>query len=202
MLFELHAHTNRYSSCGEMSPGEYIATARKIGLSGICLTEHNTFWPEDEYRELCNKADGLVIINGNEQRCWDGDIIQGDFLVFGCRFNLDRPKIDQLIRLVHNADGIIIAAHPFREMLGVREKLIYQLELDAIEVYSSNQEPWQTWLAFSVAEKMDIPVISGSDAHVSGLVGYAVTRFTVSIKNEMDFINAIKNRQFIPMPHG
>lgn len=201
MLFELHAHTTRYSSCSNMSPSEYIKTAREKGLAGICLTEHNTFWPEDKYRELCKEAGGLVIINGNEQRCWDGDIIQGDFLVFGCRFNLERPGIGQLIKLVHSAGGIIIAAHPFREMLGVTEELIYHLNLDAIEVYSSNQEPWQTSLALGVAGKMDIPVISGSDAHLVELVGYTVTKFTMSVKNERDFGYAIKNRQFIPIPH-
>jgi len=201
MLFELHAHTTRYSSCSNMSPSEYIEIAREKGLAGICLTEHNTFWPEDEYRELCKEAEGLVVINGNEQRCWDGDIIQGDFLVFGCRFNLEKPTASQLIKLVHNAGGVVIAAHPFREMLGVSEDLIYQLDLDAIEVYSSNQEPWQTRLAISVSEKTGLPIISGSDAHEPQIVGYSVTRFTVQIKNEIDFVNAIRNREFVCISH-
>lgn len=202
MLFELHAHTTRYSSCSHMSPEEYIGTAREKGLSGVCLTEHCTFWPEDEFAGLCSKSRGLVIINGNEQRCWDGEVIQGDFLVFGCRFNLERPTAGQLINLVHKEGGVVIAAHPFRDVLGVSEDLIYQLDLDAIEVYSSNQEPWQTKLALGIAEKMDIPVISGSDAHIADLVGYTITKFSVPIKNEMDFVNAIKNREFIIIPHG
>lgn len=202
MLFEVHAHTTKYSSCSHMSPGEYIKAAKGKELSGICLTEHCTFWPDDQYKELCNEADGLVIINGNEQRCWDRDVIQGDFLVFGCRFNFGQPTASQLIDLVHKDGGVVIAAHPFREMLGVSEDLIYQLDLDAIEVYSSNQEPWQTHLACSVAKKMGIPVISGSDAHVPELVGYTVTRFTVPIKDEKDFVNAIKNRQFTCIPHA
>lgn len=200
MLFELHAHTTKYSSCSHMDPEEYIEAARGKGLAGVCLTEHNTFWPEDEYREFCREAEGLIVINGNEQRCWDGDVIQGDFLVFGCRFNLERPTASQLIELVHSAGGIVIAAHPFREMLGVSEDLIYQLALDAVEVYSSNQELWQTRLACSVAKKMDIPIISGSDAHVPELVGYSVTRFTIPIRDERDFVNAIKNRQFSAIP--
>lgn len=202
MFFELHAHTTRYSSCAHMSPEEYIIASKGKGLSGICLTEHNIFWPEDEFARLCSKSLGLVIINGNEQRCWDGEVIQGDFLVFGCRFNLERPTAGQLINLVHKEGGIVIAAHPFRDLLGVSEDLIYQLDLDAIEVYSSNQEPWQTQLAFSIAEKMDIPVISGSDAHVVDLVGYTITKFNVPIRNEMDFVNAIKNRKFVVIPHG
>lgn len=201
MLFELHAHTIRYSSCSHMSPEEYIKAAKEKGLTGICLTEHSMFWPEEEYRALCENVDGLVIINGNEQRCWDGDIIQGDFLVFGCRFRFEKPTAIELIDFVHKAGGVVIAAHPFRELLGVSEDLIYQLDIDAIEVYSSNQEPWQTVLACSIAKKKGIPVISGSDAHVPELVGYSVTRFTVPIKGEKDFVDAIKDRRFVCVPH-
>lgn len=201
MLFDLHAHTNRYSDCGQMSPEEYIEIARKKGLSGICLTEHDKFWPENEYLELCKTAKDLIIINGNEKRCWDGDAIQGDFLIFGCRIQPERLTIKRLTKIVHDAGGIVIAAHPFRSILGVTEELIYKIELDAIEAYSSNMEPWQTQLACSVAEKMNIPVVGSSDAHISKLVGYSTTKFNKPVKNEEDFVNAVKSRQFIPVPH-
>lgn len=197
MLFEIHAHTTRYSACSHMEPMEYIDAAREKGLDGVCITEHNNFWKEKEFRELCQYGDGLLIINGIEQRCWGaGDELQGDFLVYGCRFHMERPTADQLIDIVHKSGGIVIAAHPFREALGVSEELVYQLDLDALEVYSCNQEPWQTELAKKTAQKMDIPVIAGSDAHVPELVGYGITEFTVPIRNEHDFVTAIKNRQF------
>ncbi len=196
MLFELHGHTTRYSKCSQMSPAEYIQAARKKGLQGICLTEHNTFWPEDEYKRFCHQAEGLVVINGNEQRCWDGDQIQGDFLVFGCRFQYWEPTAAQLIELVHRQGGIIIAAHPFRAGLGVSEELIYQLDLDALEVYSCSQEPWQTKLVYQAAKKMNIPVIAASDTHSPELVGCSTTEFTVAIQNEQDFVQAINRGQF------
>lgn len=202
MFFELHAHTTRYSSCSRMTPEEYIEAARKKSLSGICLTEHDNFWDEEEYKQFCEKAEGLIVINGNEKRCWDGDRIQGDFLVFGCKEDFGKITIDQLIKIVHRKGGIVIAAHPFREMLGVSEKLIYSLDLDAIEMYSSNQEPWQTKLAITVANKMKLPIIGASDAHIPELVGYSVTEFKIPVKNEQDFIKAIKNRQFVALPHG
>lgn len=195
--FEIHAHTTRYSTCSHMEPEEYIDAARKKGLSGICVTEHNTFWEEKEFKKLCQYGNDLVIINGIEQRCWDGDVLQGDFLVYGCKFHLDRPTVHQLIDIVHKSGGIVIAAHPFRQDLGVSEELVHHLDLDALEVYSCNQEPWQTELAISTAEKMDIPVIAGSDAHIPEFVGYSATEFTVPVGNEQDFLNAIRNRHFI-----
>lgn len=201
MLFDLHAHTDRYSACGKMTPEDYINAAKEKCLSGICLTEHDKFWPENEYMELCKKAKGLVIINGNEKRCWNGDKIQGDFLVFGCRVDFEKPTIHQLTEAVHRLGGIVIAAHPFREMLGISEELIYQADLDAIEVYSSNMELWQTRLACSIAEKMDISVVGSSDAHTKELVAFAVTEFTVPVKNEKDFVNAIKKRKCTAIPH-
>lgn len=202
MLFELHGHTTRYSSCSQMSPVEYLRAARDRGLAGICLTEHNTFWPEAEFAELCKAARGLVIINGNEQRCWDGDFLQGDFLVYGSRFHLERPTAQQLVDIVHNAAGIIVAAHPFRGELGVSEELVYQLDLDALEVYSCCQEPWQTKLAYEISQKIDMPLIASSDAHVPELVGYSAIEFTVSVHNEQEFVAAIKKRQFQLRPHG
>lgn len=184
-----------------MSPQEYIKTAKKKGLDGICLTEHCKFWPEDEYLKLCDEANGLVIINGNEQRCWDGDEVTGDFLVFGCRFNLEKTTIEELIKAVHDSGGIIIAAHPFRAIYGVKEELIYKLELDAIEGYSSSMELWQMKLAELVSKKMNKPLIGSSDAHTKDLVGYSVTKFTVPVKDEKTFVDAIKNRQFSAVPH-
>lgn len=184
-----------------MSPEDYISAAKEKGLSGICLTEHDKFWPEDEYLELCKKNRGLVIINGNEKRCWDGEKIQGDFLVFGCRIDFEKPTIHQLTEAVHRLGGIVIAAHPFREMLGISEELIYQADLDAIEVYSSNIEQWQTQLACSIAKKKDLPVVGASDAHTKELVGFAVTKFDIPVKNEKDFVKAIKNHKCSAIPH-
>lgn len=193
----MHAHTTRYSGCSYMEPEVYIDAAREKGLGGICITEHNTFWPESEFNELCHYGKGLIIINGIEQRCWNGEVLQGDFLVYGCRFQLERPTIHQLIDIVHKSGGVVAAAHPFREGLGVSEKLVCQIDLDGLEIFSCNQEQWQTKLTVSIAQKMNIPVIAGSDAHMPEQVGYSVTEFTVPVKDEQDFVNAIKNRQFV-----
>lgn len=201
MLFEMHAHTTRYSACGKMDPEEYIDTAREMAIGGLCFTEHNTFWDEDEIERLRRYAGDIVLINGNEQRCWEGDFIQGDFLVYGCRFRIERPEIHELVKIVHEKGGIIIAAHPFREMLGISAELISEIDLDGLEVHSSNQEPWQTGLAKKIAKERNLALVAGSDAHRSDYVGYSLTDFTAEIKDEKDLVRAIKNKQIKLVPH-
>ena len=41
VVMDLHIHTKRLSPCSEMSPEEAAIEAKKIGLDGICFTEHN-----------------------------------------------------------------------------------------------------------------------------------------------------------------
>ncbi len=41
MLLDLHTHT-RYSPDSRISPADLVALARRIGLAGIAITDHNS----------------------------------------------------------------------------------------------------------------------------------------------------------------
>ena len=50
---DLHLHTRRYSPCAELVPPEEIASsARRAGLSGVVLTDHDVLWSIEETKEL------------------------------------------------------------------------------------------------------------------------------------------------------
>ena len=48
MVIDLHIHTKGLSPCSEMDAEEAVLEAKRIGLDGICFTEHNKPWPDNE----------------------------------------------------------------------------------------------------------------------------------------------------------
>jgi len=77
VLIDLHVHTFPRSKCSNINPTELIQEARRIGLDGFCLTEHQVLWDLDEVERLADDK-GIKIFRGNEITT-----AQGDVLVFG-----------------------------------------------------------------------------------------------------------------------
>ncbi|MFH0926236.1 MAG: PHP domain-containing protein [bacterium] len=200
MIIDLHIHTNRYSSCSRLSPYELVTSAQKKGLDGIAITEHNIVWSEDEIMELKKyiHLENFVILRGQEIRTRT-DKTSGDVLVFGFNDILKKkftPK--ELINLVHQNGGIVIAAHPYRPYLGLAEE-VYNLNLDAIEVLNSNNIKDEEQMAQKASELLDIAATGGSDAHSPEVVGCYATHFEDKIKTEIDLIKAIKGKRCRPI---
>ena len=51
-IIEMHAHTSDKSLDSGVSAIEMISKAKEIGLSGICLTEHNALWDSEDISKL------------------------------------------------------------------------------------------------------------------------------------------------------
>ena len=116
MLIDLHVHTSPRSLCSNIDPEELVQEAKRIGLGGFCLTEHQVLWDWDEIAKLAGDK-GIKIFRGNEITT-----AQGDVLVFG----LDKDikgiiTIQELSEIVKSVNGFSVAAHPFRgfKMFGV-----------------------------------------------------------------------------------
>ena len=77
MRIDLHVHTSPRSPCSNINPAELIEEAKRIGLDGFCLTEHQVLWDWEEVVRLAGNK-GIKIFRGNEITT-----AQGDILVFG-----------------------------------------------------------------------------------------------------------------------
>jgi len=181
-----------------MDVEEYIETAKRLRLDGICFTEHDTCWDDDEFEKLRELTGGLVIINAQEVRCWDEDRLQGDFLVYGCKKSFDRIDAESLIDFVHRAGGVVVAAHPYRPYLGCGE-LVFELKLDGLEIHNSNNDGKMDNWTRKAGKKLGLPLIGGSDAHTPDIVGWGLTRFEDNIRNEDEFVSALKAGRFEPL---
>ena len=205
MVIDLHVHTSPASPCSSANVDEIIQEAKRIGLDGICLTDHNHVWDPDKVADLRRKYN-FLILRGNEITT-----DQGDMVVFGLEKEIKGiVKLEDLREEVSKAKGFMIVAHPFRGFLtfGIgklgltpekaMERPLFRL-VDAVEVMNSKVTQKENSFAAKVAEGLSLPATGGSDAHEVSEVGIYATQFCHGIKDEKDLIEALKTGEFSPI---
>jgi predicted metal-dependent phosphoesterase TrpH len=169
MRFDLHVHSN-YSD-GHDDVKTILKAARKRGLDGIAITDHDTLGGSRAARRIVKDLSfEMVIIPGAEVTT-----SRGHLLVLGVN---EIPKRgltpEETTEAAHDLGGITIVPHPyhpFRHAIG-RIPLC-----DAVEVYNSKH-------LFGIAnararrgaKKLGLPMVAGSDSHFAATVGLGVTR--------------------------
>jgi len=178
--FDLHLHTF-YSSDGCASPEAMIAAAKRRGLSGIAITDHNTC-EAVEYltkigliREDGAAVDGFLIIPGVEVSTADGHL-----LCIGTTlpFMKGRPATE-VAAAIQERGGLAIAPHPFDSFrAGIRTEILEQLPLNALETFNSavslksfNEK------AAAYAAKRGLAATASSDAHHASAAGICSTAY-------------------------
>jgi predicted metal-dependent phosphoesterase TrpH len=203
-FLDIHVHTNRYSSCSKLSPLAAVKQAAKKKIDGIVITEHDVMWEEDEVAELVDKAGNLdiIVLVGQELRGYREDgVPHGDMLAFGFDQKVEGlPPAHELIDMVHQAGGVVIAAHPYRKLLGFGDE-VYEMEFDGIEVFNPKHLLLDTMKAERAWKELEIAGTGASDAHGKRLLGKFLTHFESKILCEEDLVNEIKARRCKPIKY-
>ena len=204
-IIDLHVHTSIGSPCSSAPVDDLIEEAKKIGLNGICLTDHNHVW-EPEALEALRRKHGFLILGGNEITT-----DQGDILVFGLERNIQGIiRVEALREEVLEAGGMMIVAHPFRgflvfdaAQLGLTPETAMERRLfkyvDAVEVLNSKVTQEENDFAAKVAGALGMPGTGGSDAHDVKEVGIYATSFPGTIKDERELVEALKGGDYVPI---
>jgi len=205
LVIDLHVHTSEASPCSSAPLGDLVTEAKRIGLDGICLTDHNHVWDPKTLAELRKRHD-FLILRGNEIAT-----DQGDMLVFGFDEDIKEVmRLTELRRKVLKTGGFIIAAHPFRGFLtfGIgqlgltpekaMERPLFQ-HVDAVEVLNSKVSDKENRFSSQVAAGLGLPGTGGSDAHEVEEVGVYATRFSDTITNEEELVEALKGGSYSPI---
>jgi predicted metal-dependent phosphoesterase TrpH len=202
MRIDLHTHTSPRSPCSSLDPVDLIREAERLGLDGICITEHQVWWGANEISELARQTK-VEIFRGNEFTT-----NQGDVLVFGYEADIkDLLTIEDLRHRVTEAGGFMIAAHPFR---GFKTFGIGQLQMtveqacrrrvfdfvDALETRNGGVSNQENEMATRVAAQLGLPGTAGSDAHAVDEVGKWVTEFERAIESEQDLLEELRAGRF------
>lgn len=197
MFIDLHVHEKRFSKDSFLALEEVVDIAKRIGLDGICITDHESMGLREYAAEYSEKT-GFPIFVGIEYYS-----LQGDILAFGIdSYPEERVSAQEFIDYVHAQGGVVISAHPFRHnRRGLEENLATLKGVDAIEILNGSTLPDATMVAVQYARKYGFAVTGGSDCHYIHKVGACATYFENPIRTMDDLVNAIKNHECKPAFH-
>jgi predicted metal-dependent phosphoesterase TrpH len=179
-----------------MTPVELVQRAKRIGLHGVCITEHNQIWGREQIHKLSETHDILVL--GGVEVATDC----GEILVFGIHRSVRNiVRTDELRGMVEEVGGVMIAAHPFRGELGLFKappsieeasaRSLFQF-VDALEVQNGLSGDKEMEFAASVASHLSLPEVGGSDAHAILGVGRCFTIFERAVSSESELVEEIR----------
>lgn len=162
MLFDLHIHT-RFSPDCLSAPEDVLEKAKRRGLNGIAITDHDTIRGGLETRDRNRDPDFHVIV-GSEIKTEAGDVI-GLFLKkeISSRIALD------VVREIHEQEGLALLPHPFRGGRSPREDVAEAVDL--FEVFNARTRPESNRRAGELAGRLGKLTVCASDAHFASDVG-------------------------------
>ena len=164
MKYDLHIHS-KYSYDSLLSPKKILNVAKKRGLDGIAITDHNTILGGLATKKENRDPDFEVII-GTEIRTEYGDII-GLYLNkeinTGCFFEvIDEIKLQ---------GGYSVLAHPYRKNL-LPEKIAEFV--DFIEIFNARSSILENEKSQELVKKTSKRITAGSDAHSAFEIGRGI----------------------------
>ena len=213
-FIDMHVHTTAGSPDSSLSPADLLTEIRRVGLTGVVVTEHNG-WPKHDFDNFARDLDVLVI-RANEVYTNMGHVIT----LGQDKFQGMVTSVEVLRQAVTEVGGFMIIAHPYRylfEPSGIltrnvlyedprdipttaeqaSEHFIFDL-VDEIEVVNGANNSAENRFAQEVAAVLGLRGTGGSDAHSRQGIGLGSTMFHGDIRNEKDLIEALRAGAYTP----
>lgn len=170
---DFHVHSC-YSSDSLLRPENIIKMAKKKGLSGVAVVDHNTIKGGLETSSLVTASDNFVVIIGAEIRTDMGEII-GLFL----KREIKSSGFSRVASEIKQQGGIVVLPHPYRTFVSLDNLENGVIDsIDLIEGFNARFKSNVLNLkAREFALKAGKPITGGSDAHFAHEIGNGVTIF-------------------------
>ncbi|TYT62218.1 PHP domain-containing protein [Natrialba swarupiae] len=191
LSIELHVHSE-LSYDGRDPVDLILEQAKGVGLDAIAITDHDEIEASLEAAERAPEY-GLVGIPGMEISSKAGHVL-------GLGLEEEVPpglSFESTLEAIHAQDGLAVIPHPFQES---RHGVIARIsrdelaEGDAIEVYNSRLLTGRAnRQAERFARSRGLPMTAGSDAHISEMVGQAVTRVDADERSVDAILAAVRD---------
>ena len=190
---DLHMHTDHSPDCA--TPVDtLLATAKRVGLGAVAITDHNEV---SGAREARDRADGVKVIVAEEVKTAD----QGEVIGLFIEDKIPRGMtLRETIDAIRGQGGLVYVPHPFDRMHSVPdyEHLLDVVEeLDAIEVFN----PRVAFSAFNeeaarFAAKYRIVAGAGSDSHVAQGLGSVKIRMR-DFEGPEEFLESLRDADIV-----
>jgi len=200
MILDLHVHTVYGGWDSSLRPEELIEEARRIGLDGVCLTEHSRIWDRHDLRRFA-AANDFVVFRGIELGTELGHItaLGLDGYVSGIH------RASALAREVKRAHGFTIAVHPLRHLITHPASLteatlslewpalapLFSL-VDALEVFNGGCTDEENQASRRAARALRKKATAGSDAHSVHGLGCCATVFERTFEGDRALIEELR----------
>jgi predicted metal-dependent phosphoesterase TrpH len=166
MKYDLHTHS-KYSSDGILEVKRIVSIAKKRGLRGIAITDHNSIKGGLEAKKYETKEFSVIV--GSEIKTQRGEII-GLFL----SDDIKSRSAESVMAEIKDQNGLITIPHPFDEM---RKSAFHPLKedvkyIDAVEIFNSRcvyQKYNKSALDFATTQNLGMT--AGSDGHFANEIG-------------------------------
>lgn len=205
MIFDTHVHTVKGGPDSNLSPEELISEAKRIGLNGVCLSEHGGGWDKWDFNKFAAQHPELLLI-----RALEVDTDMGHIIVYGLDAYISGiHRIEYLRKVVQEIGGFMIAVHPYRrffEKPPLNKSLLFKYPVpleeaiqhrifsltDAVEIVNGACTTKENDFALQTANKLGKPIMGGSDAHSTHGLGSGATVFERDIRTQEEFIHELK----------
>ena len=210
-IVDMHVHTVHGAADSSLTLDELIEEAHRIGLTGVNISEHDRMWEPHQMEEFRHRS-GLFVSRGMEV-----STDMGHMIVIGLDHYLPGiRRATELRRVVDEAGGFVIVAHPFRRFFDpvhfrqdgqprspfdmtpeeAAERLpVFQL-VDEIEVANGGSTPRENQFALRVAQVLGKRGTGGSDCHSTNGIGYFVTVFEEELRDQKHMLELLRAGRF------
>lgn len=186
---DLHVHS-WYSYDSLISPRELVFYAKKCGLDGVAITDHDRL---DGALKIARDTE-FFIIPGMEISSSDGHI-----LALSTQEPIPKGlSTDETLERIREAGGVAVACHPITPFKGSLGKHTSS-KFDAVEVINASAFPFGFSVKYArrLALDLNIGQVGGTDAHYGPEIGCAYTVVDSGLKIDQ-VVQAIHERKCQP----
>ena len=210
-VIDMHMHTVLGAYDSSLKPDDLGAEAKRVGLTGVNITEHDRVWDAYTLARFREAQAPLFVNNGIEVSTDMGHIIAVGLKEYvpGIR------RLAELRRVIDDIGGFLVVAHPFRHFydpvhfmrqgrkpLEMVPELLAKLPVfeyvDAIEALNGANTPRENVVALQVAKLLAKPATGGSDCHSTQGIGYYCTIFEDRLETPEQLLAALHAGRFQP----
>ena len=208
-IVDMHVHTVRGASDSSLTPDQLTEVARRIGLTGVNICEHDRVWGGRQIEEFRQQS-GLFVSRGMEV-----STDMGHMIVIGLDSYLPGiRKATELRRVVDESGGFMIVAHPFRHFFDpihfrrdgrppfemtpeeAAERMTVLRLVDELEVANGGCTPRENQFALRVAHLLGRRGIGASDCHSTQGVGCFVTVFEEELRDQAHMLELLRDSRY------
>ena len=184
-IYETHMHTVEASACSDTPGRDYIDFMMTAGYSGMIVTDHffsgnsciprSLPWEERVERYCSGYEHALSAAEGKDFTVLFGieyNFECDEYLLYGVGKDwlLRNPDIlscsrKEVYDTVHEAGGIMVHAHPYRERYYISTIHLMPSVCDGVEIYNAENPDWQNALGYQYAGEHGFLPAAGSDIH-------------------------------------